>query len=66
VRTRFTKQHAILLQVHTFPEGKIQQELGPLPRLKWGIGSLIARAVTSPIVLPVCHSGFEQVGMFNM
>ncbi|GAQ89888.1 lysoglycerophospholipid O-acyltransferase [Klebsormidium nitens] len=47
--------------VHTFPEGKIQQELGPLPRLKWGIGSLIARASTPPIVLPVCHSGFQQM-----
>eukprot|EP00250_Pteridium_aquilinum_P008522 c18011_g1_i2 orf=28-945(+) len=47
--------------VHTFPEGKISQENGPIRRLKWGIASLIARSLVSPIVLPICHSGFEKV-----
>lgn len=47
--------------VHTFPEGKISQENGPICRLKWGIASLIARALIPPIVLPICHSGFEKV-----
>lgn len=47
--------------VHTFPEGKISQENGPMRRLKWGVASLIARALVPPIVLPICHSGFEKV-----
>lgn len=47
--------------LHTFPEGKISQENGPIGRLKWGTASLIARATVPPIVLPVCHSGFEKV-----
>lgn len=47
--------------LHTFPEGKISQENGPIRRLKWGVASLIARAAVPPIVLPICHSGFEKV-----
>ncbi|KAG0587953.1 hypothetical protein KC19_2G204100 [Ceratodon purpureus] len=47
--------------LNTFPEGKISQEGGPLRRLKWGTGSLIARAKVSPIVLPIGHSGFEKM-----
>ncbi|MCO5594787.1 hypothetical protein L7F22_048821 [Adiantum nelumboides] len=47
--------------LHTFPEGKISQENGPIRRLKWGVASLIARASVPPIVLPICHSGFEKV-----
>lgn len=47
--------------LHTFPEGKISQENGPIRRLKWGVASLIAQALVPPIVLPICHSGFEKV-----
>ncbi|KAI5082904.1 hypothetical protein GOP47_0002647 [Adiantum capillus-veneris] len=47
--------------LHTFPEGKISQENGPIRRLKWGVASLIERALVPPIVLPICHSGFEKV-----
>ncbi|CAI5709482.1 unnamed protein product [Hyaloperonospora brassicae] len=57
--------------VHIFPEGKIVQheELGGRPsprreeigRLKWGVGKLIARATTRPIVVPVYHYNMEQL-----
>ncbi|KAL3692496.1 hypothetical protein R1sor_006147 [Riccia sorocarpa] len=47
--------------LHTFPEGKLSQEDGPMRRLKWGTASLIARASLQPIVLPIAHSGFEKI-----
>ncbi|KAE9026717.1 hypothetical protein PR003_g11296 [Phytophthora rubi] len=57
--------------VHIFPEGKIVQReaLGGRPsprreeigRLKWGVGKLIARATTRPIVVPVYHCNMEQL-----
>ncbi|XP_068309353.1 N-acylphosphatidylethanolamine synthase [Pyrus communis] len=47
--------------LHTFPEGKVYQEDAPIRRLKWGAASLIARAPVTPIVLPIVHTGFEQV-----
>ncbi|XP_050132257.1 N-acylphosphatidylethanolamine synthase-like isoform X2 [Malus sylvestris] len=47
--------------LHTFPEGKVYQEDAPIRRLKWGTASLIARAPVNPIVLPIVHTGFEQV-----
>ncbi|ONH97417.1 hypothetical protein PRUPE_7G189000 [Prunus persica] len=47
--------------LHTFPEGKVSQEDAPIRRLKWGTASLIARAPVTPIVLPIVHTGFEQV-----
>ncbi|BBN04524.1 monolysocardiolipin acyltransferase [Marchantia polymorpha subsp. ruderalis] len=47
--------------LHTFPEGKLSQEEGPMRRLKWGTASLIARASVQPIVLPIAHSGYEKV-----
>ncbi|XP_050363571.1 N-acylphosphatidylethanolamine synthase [Argentina anserina] len=47
--------------LHTFPEGKVYQEDAPIRRLKWGTASLIARAPVTPIVLPIVHSGFDQV-----
>lgn len=47
--------------LHTFPEGKVSQEGGPIRRLKWGTASLIVRASVTPIVLPIVHSGFEKV-----
>ncbi|KAL3663949.1 hypothetical protein V7S43_010838 [Phytophthora oleae] len=57
--------------VHIFPEGKIvqQEALGGRPsprreeigRLKWGVGKLIARATTRPIVVPVYHYNMEQL-----
>ncbi|KAK1314697.1 N-acylphosphatidylethanolamine synthase [Acorus calamus] len=47
--------------LHTFPEGKVLQENGPIRRLKWGTASLIARAPITPTVLPIVHCGFEKV-----
>jgi len=47
--------------LHTFPEGKVSQEDGPIRRLKWGTASLIVRAPVTPIVLPIVHHGFEEV-----
>ncbi|XP_039125291.1 N-acylphosphatidylethanolamine synthase isoform X2 [Dioscorea cayenensis subsp. rotundata] len=49
------------VQLHTFPEGKVNQEDVPVRRLKWGTASLIVRAPVTPIVLPIFHSGFEKV-----
>ncbi|XP_078438385.1 phospholipid/glycerol acyltransferase family protein [Wolffia australiana] len=47
--------------LHTFPEGKIYQNCGPISRLKWGTASLIHRSPVPPLVLPIFHSGFEKV-----
>ncbi|XP_052194957.1 N-acylphosphatidylethanolamine synthase [Diospyros lotus] len=47
--------------LHTFPEGKVSQEGGPVRRLKWGTASLIARAPVTPIVLPIVHQGLQEV-----
>ncbi|XP_052484158.1 N-acylphosphatidylethanolamine synthase isoform X2 [Gossypium raimondii] len=47
--------------LHTFPEGKVSQEDAPIRRLKWGTASLIVRAHVTPIVLPMVHSGFEEL-----
>eukprot|EP00897_Mesotaenium_endlicherianum_P010947 jgi/Mesen1/9881/ME000070S09162 len=47
--------------LHTFPEGKVQQEHLPISRMKWGVASIIARASNPPLVLCIGHSGFEKV-----
>ncbi|KAF8029222.1 hypothetical protein BT93_E1782 [Corymbia citriodora subsp. variegata] len=47
--------------LHTFPEGKVSQEDGPIRRLKWGTASLIDRAPVTPIVLPIVHHGLQEV-----
>ncbi|XP_021851948.1 N-acylphosphatidylethanolamine synthase isoform X2 [Spinacia oleracea] len=47
--------------LHTFPEGKVSQEDGPIRRLKWGTASLIVRAPVTPVVLPIVHHGFHKV-----
>ncbi|CAL1382679.1 unnamed protein product [Linum trigynum] len=47
--------------LHTFPEGKVNQEIAPIRRLKWGTASLIVRAPVTPIVLPIVHRGFQEV-----
>ncbi|KAL2907146.1 N-acylphosphatidylethanolamine synthase [Bienertia sinuspersici] len=47
--------------LHTFPEGKVCQQDGPIRRLKWGTASLIVRAPVTPIVLPIVHHGFHKV-----
>jgi len=47
--------------MHTFPEGKVNQEEAPIRRLKWGTASLIVRAARTPIVLPIFHHGFHEV-----
>ncbi|XP_017639143.1 N-acylphosphatidylethanolamine synthase isoform X2 [Gossypium arboreum] len=44
-----------------FRLGKVSQEDAPIRRLKWGTASLIVRAHVTPIVLPMVHSGFEEV-----
>ncbi|KAG4158103.1 hypothetical protein ERO13_D02G101400v2 [Gossypium hirsutum] len=49
--------------LHTFPEGKVSQEDAPIRRLKWGTASLIVRGHVTPIVLPMVHSGFEEVAI---
>jgi hypothetical protein len=51
----------ILVQLHSFPEGKVSQERAPIRRLKWGTASLIVRSPVTPIILPIVHSGFEKV-----
>ncbi|CAN1176443.1 N-acylphosphatidylethanolamine synthase [Linum perenne] len=48
-------------QLHTFPEGKVNQEIAPVRRLKWGTASLIVRSPVTPIVLPIVHRGFQEV-----
>lgn len=48
-------------QLHSFPEGKVCQEVTPIRRLKWGTASLIVRAPVTPIVLPIVHHGLEKV-----
>ncbi|CAN1729744.1 N-acylphosphatidylethanolamine synthase [Linum perenne] len=47
--------------LHTFPEGKVNQEITPVRRLKWGTASLIVRSPVTPIVLPIVHRGFQEV-----
>ncbi|XVF56981.1 hypothetical protein PTKIN_Ptkin06aG0165600 [Pterospermum kingtungense] len=47
--------------LHTFPEGKVCPEDAPIRRLKWGTASLIVRAQVTPVVLPMVHSGFQEV-----
>lgn len=47
--------------LHTFPEGKVYQDYGPIRRLKWGTASLIVRAPVTPIILPIYHQGLQEV-----
>ncbi|KAL0582519.1 hypothetical protein ABG067_007601 [Albugo candida] len=57
--------------VHIFPEGKITQDgsLGgregldrdKIGRLKWGVGKLIARADTTPVVIPIYHVNMNKL-----
>jgi hypothetical protein len=56
----------IFKQLHSFPEGKIEQDHQPIRRVKWGSASLIVRAPVTPIVLPIVHSGFEKVLGFDV
>ncbi|CAI6007324.1 unnamed protein product [Closterium sp. NIES-65] len=51
--------------LNIFPEARIIQQHGPLPRLKWGLASLLDRLCPSlppPILLCVGHSGLERAG----
>ncbi|KAL7192777.1 hypothetical protein ACSBR2_024572 [Camellia fascicularis] len=45
--------------LHTFPEGRVSQENGPIRRLKWGTASHCSGPVT-PIDLPIVHHGFQE------
>ncbi|CAI5523401.1 unnamed protein product [Closterium sp. Naga37s-1] len=50
--------------LNIFPEARIIQQHGPIPRLKWGLASLLDRLCPSlppPILLCVGHSGLERV-----
>ncbi|CAI5980640.1 unnamed protein product [Closterium sp. NIES-65] len=50
--------------LNIFPEARIIQQHGPLPRLKWGLASLLDRLCPSlppPILLCVGHSGLERI-----
>ncbi|CAI5477810.1 unnamed protein product [Closterium sp. Yama58-4] len=52
--------------LNIFPEARIIQQHGPLPRLKWGLASLLDRLCPSlppPILLCVGHSGLERVSV---
>ncbi|XP_012227808.1 tafazzin [Linepithema humile] len=46
--------------VHVFPEGKVNM-LKENMRLKWGVGRLILESPVTPIVIPICHLGMDQV-----
>ncbi|XP_039061501.1 N-acylphosphatidylethanolamine synthase-like isoform X2 [Hibiscus syriacus] len=49
------------LFTYFFRLGKVCQEDAPIRRLKWGTASLIVRSHVTPIVLPMVHSGFQEV-----
>jgi monolysocardiolipin acyltransferase len=66
--------------VHVFPEGRVIQSgqlgLDPLTkrseseikskgRLKWGVGKLIAHSASTPIIIPMYHTGMQQVMLQN-
>ncbi|XP_014603586.1 PREDICTED: tafazzin homolog isoform X3 [Polistes canadensis] len=46
--------------VHVFPEGKVNMFKENM-RLKWGIGRLILESPVTPLVIPICHLGMDQV-----
>lgn len=46
--------------VHVFPEGKVNM-LKEEMRLKWGVGRLILESPITPIVIPICHLGMDEV-----
>ncbi|XP_020289699.1 tafazzin homolog [Pseudomyrmex gracilis] len=46
--------------VHVFPEGKVNM-LKENIRLKWGVGRLILESPVTPIVIPICHLGMDEV-----
>ncbi|KAG7211367.1 hypothetical protein KM043_010657 [Ampulex compressa] len=46
--------------VHVFPEGKVNM-LKEDMRLKWGVGRLILESPVTPLVIPICHLGMDQV-----
>ena len=46
--------------VNIFPEGRVCSP-GEKVRYRWGVGRLLADCSPSPLLLPVCHRGMEQV-----
>ncbi|XP_035726212.1 tafazzin homolog isoform X1 [Vespa mandarinia] len=46
--------------IHVFPEGKVNMFKENM-RLKWGIGRLILESPVTPLVIPICHLGMDQV-----
>ncbi|KJE89614.1 acyltransferase [Capsaspora owczarzaki ATCC 30864] len=46
--------------IHIFPEGKVVQTGNMIP-FKWGVGQLIVRSATTPVVVPIYHRGLEDV-----
>jgi len=47
--------------LHVFPEGRVNVERVSLYRLKWGIGRIISELKTTPIVIPIHHTGMASV-----
>ncbi|XP_078040620.1 tafazzin, phospholipid-lysophospholipid transacylase isoform X3 [Augochlora pura] len=46
--------------LHVFPEGKVNM-LKENMRLKWGVGRLIMESPVTPLVIPICHLGMDDV-----
>ncbi|XP_076376613.1 tafazzin, phospholipid-lysophospholipid transacylase isoform X3 [Megalopta genalis] len=46
--------------LHVFPEGKVNM-LKEDMRLKWGVGRLIMESPVTPLVIPICHLGMDDV-----
>lgn len=41
--------------------GRLSEKAEEIGRLKWGVGKLIADAKVTPIVIPIYHTGMQQV-----
>ncbi|XP_076684655.1 tafazzin, phospholipid-lysophospholipid transacylase isoform X2 [Andrena cerasifolii] len=46
--------------IHVFPEGKVNMNKESM-RFKWGVGRLIWESPVTPLVIPICHLGMDEV-----